>query len=422
MEIESHAEELASALGVDKEEVKRDLENLVNYSVPLDEAKQSLRRKYGGTGEDEATPVDIEDISVDDGSVLITAKVLTVGRRSIRYQGEEQVIHEGEVADETGRVRYTAWEGIEFSPGDTVRIANAGVREFGGEPELNLGGNTVVTIEAEDIAVPFSVGGETTLAEVSIGDRAKVIEIRVLEVDERTIDGRDGETEILDGVIGDSSGRLPFTDWDPRPAVSEGADLRLQNVYVREFRGVPAVNLSSYTTVEELDEPVEVAPSGTRMDIRSAVKTGGVYDVELSGSIVAVRDGSGLIERCPQCNRVLQNGECRSHGAVDGEQDLRTKAILDDGMGTVTVILDADLTEAIYGGNVSEAREAARDAMDRSVVADEIRSYLLGRSYRVRGHLSVDDYGANLEATEFELLETDPTDEATTLLAEVADE
>jgi len=50
MDVNSHAEELASDLGVDKEEVKADLQNLLEYSVPIDEAKQSVRRKHGGGG------------------------------------------------------------------------------------------------------------------------------------------------------------------------------------------------------------------------------------------------------------------------------------------------------------------------------------------------------------------------------------
>jgi len=37
-----------STAGVDKEEVKADLQNLLEYSVPIDEAKQSVRRKHGG--------------------------------------------------------------------------------------------------------------------------------------------------------------------------------------------------------------------------------------------------------------------------------------------------------------------------------------------------------------------------------------
>src|SRR6056297_3576846 len=109
MSLDDHAEDLASDLGVDKEEVKADLENLVEYSVPVDEAKQSLRRKYGdgGGGSGGPSQADIADVSTEDSNVTVTAKVLTVGQRSIRYQGNEQVIHEGELADETGKISYT---------------------------------------------------------------------------------------------------------------------------------------------------------------------------------------------------------------------------------------------------------------------------------------------------------------------------
>jgi len=56
MTAEERAEELASDLGVDKEEVERDLNNLLEYSVPIDEAVQSLRRKYGGGTSAKARP------------------------------------------------------------------------------------------------------------------------------------------------------------------------------------------------------------------------------------------------------------------------------------------------------------------------------------------------------------------------------
>jgi replication factor A1 len=421
MELDDHAEDLASDLGVDKEEVLRDLENLLNYSVPVDEAKRNLRRKYGGSTGGEPEPSDLADVSPDDGSVTVTVRVLTVGKRSIRYQGEEQVIREGEVADETGTMSYTAWTEFGLEPGDTITVANAGVREFAGEPELNLNESSTVTVEEDPLEVPSEVGGDADLVDLTVGDRGRNLEVRVLEVEERTIDGRDGETDILDGVLADRTARLPFTDWDPHPEIADDVSVRLENVYVREFRGVPSVNVSEFSTVEALDEAVEVADSGTRMRIGDAVESGGAYDVELEGTIVAVRDGSGLVQRCPKCSRVVQNGECRSHGDVDGEDDLRTKAILDDGTGTVTVVLQADLTSELYGGDLEDAREQARDAMDREVVADTIRERVVGRSYSVRGHLSVDDYGANLEATSFEVLDDDPAERATALLAEVAE-
>ncbi|WP_121821458.1 Single-stranded DNA binding protein [Halostella salina] len=422
MSLDDHAEDLASDLGVDKEEVKEDLENLVSYSVPMDEAKQSLRRKYGDGsdgGGGAPSQTDIADVETDDGNVTVTATVLTKGKRSIRYQGEDNVIYEGRLADESGVIDYTAWTDVSFEPGDTVTLGNAGVREWEGEPELNVGESTTVARADEDLAVEYEVGGDADLIDVDVGDRGVNVEARVVEVERRTIDGRDGETEILSGVLGDETARLPFTDWDPHPEIEEGADLRVENVYVREYRGVPSVNVSEFSTVDALDRAVDLSDAAPEMGVGEAIATGGVYDVAVVGNVIAVRDGSGLVQRCPECGRVIQKGQCRTHGEVDGEDDLRVKAIVDDGTGALTAVLDEELTEDVYGGGVEDAREQARDAMDQEVVADTIRENIVGREYRVRGHLSVDEYGANLDAAEFDRTDDDPAERASALVEEV---
>jgi replication factor A1 len=420
MELDDHAEELASDLGVDKEEVREKLENMAEYNVPIDEAKQSVRRDYGDGGSDggAVSTKALDEIGPDDGTVATTVRVLSVGKRSIQYSGERHVIFEGELADETGNISYTAWEDFDLEPGETLRIGNANVREWEGHPELNLGESTSIE-RVEDIEVPYEIGGDAALAELEPGDRGINVEVQVLDCETKTIDGRDGETEILSGVLGDGTARLPFTDWEPRPELAVGESVRIEDSFVREFRGVPSVNVSEFSTVEGLDRTVEVDESAPRYAIGEAVESGGLFDVELVGTAVAIRDGSGLIERCPECGRVTQSGQCRSHGEVDGEDDLRVKAILDDGTGTVTVVLDEDRTAEIYDGGLETAREHARDAMDREVVADAIRGEVVGREFSARGSLSVDDFGANLEATTFEEREADPAARAKRLLAEV---
>ena len=86
MSLDDAAEELASALGVDETEVKADLEKLVSYSVPMDEAKQSLRRKYGdgGSGGGGGTPseTDIADITPESGRPSSTAALMPRHGRS----------------------------------------------------------------------------------------------------------------------------------------------------------------------------------------------------------------------------------------------------------------------------------------------------------------------------------------------------
>ncbi len=421
MELENHAEDLASDLGVDKEEVTADLQNLVEYSVPIDEAKQSLRRKYGdGSSAGGGTPSakDIADITPDDSSVTVTGVVLSAGKRSIRYQGDDHVIVEGRLADETGTVDYTSWEDFGLSPGDTITAGNANVREWDGEPELNLGESTSISFDEDGLEVPHEIGGESDLADLETGDRAATVEVSVVECERRTIDGRDGETDILSGVFGDESGRLPFTNWDPAPEIEDGGTVRIENAYVQEFRGVPEVNVSEFSTVAALEREIDVGADTTTM--ASARPSARAASTTWKSS--ATSSPSATARAHPALSRVLprhperpvsnprQRRRCR---------DLRVKAIVDDGTGTVTAVLDDEITEDVYGGTLDDALEAAREAMDQEVVADTIREEIVGREYRVRGHLSVDEYGANLDAESFAESDDDPETRASAFLEEI---
>ena len=424
MSLEDRAEELASDLGADKAEVRAALENLVSYSVPMDEAIQSVRRKYGDEsgGSAEPSETEIADVTPDDGNVTVTATVLSAGKRSIYIDGDLRVIREGEIADESGTVIFTDWADTGLSPGDTVTLGNAGVREFMGSTQLNVNESTTVALGEDSLDVPYEVGGVADLRDLRPGDGAVTVEVRVIEAETREVSAREGERKgILSGVVSDGSTRLPFTDWEPddHAAMVEDASVRIENAHVKEFRGVPQVTLGEYTTVEALDREIAPGDEAPRMSVGEAVSSGGVFDVELVGSVLDVREGSGLIQRCPECGRIVQKGQCRSHGAVEGVDDLRTKAILDDGSGTATVVLDDELTSEVYGGTLEDALEHARDAMDQEVVADRIRERVVGKEYRVRGNLSVDDYGANVDASEFEPVEDDPEEQARALLAEV---
>ena len=175
------------------------------------------------------------------------------------------------------------------------------------------------------------------------------------------------------GLLGDASGTLKFTKWakSDLPALEEGEVYRLENVVTDEYQGQYSVKLNRTTTITELDEDIEV----------------GDDTAEVEGALVDIQSGSGLIKRCPEegCTRVLQNGRCSEHGEVDGEFDLRIKGVIDDGVDVQEVIFDQEATEEVSGIELEEAKQMAMDALDTTVVADEIRAKTLGRYYRVAG-------------------------------------
>ncbi|NUC73602.1 replication factor A [Haloterrigena sp. SYSU A558-1] len=175
------------------------------------------------------------------------------------------------------------------------------------------------------------------------------------------------------GLLGDPTGTIKFTKWakSDLPALEEGAVYDLRNVVTDEYQGRYSVKLNSTTVIEELDEDLEVGDDTS----------------EIEGALVDMQSGSGLIKRCPKedCTRVLQNGRCNEHGEVEGEFDLRIKAVVDDGIDAHEVIFDKEATEDLTGLSLEEAKDMAMDALDTTIVADEIAADIVGTYYRIEG-------------------------------------
>ncbi len=175
------------------------------------------------------------------------------------------------------------------------------------------------------------------------------------------------------GLLGDESGTIKFVAFETSdlPELEEGQAYELTNVVTDEYEGSYSVKLNRTTGITEIDETIEVGDNADTVE----------------GALVDIQSGSGLIKRCPEedCTRVLQNGRCSEHGQVDGEFDLRIKGVLDDGKTVTEVIFDREATEELTGMSLEEAKDMAMDALDTTVVAEEMAEDVLGRYYRVTG-------------------------------------
>ncbi len=228
---------------------------------------------------------------------------------------------------------------------------NAYLDDAGMEREDVAGGDEHVAI------------GEIDTPEEWVDVTGKVVELR----------NPDSDAIAQAGTLGDETGTIEFVSWSTSelPTVEEGEVYRLGNVVTDEYEGQFSVKLNSTTTIERVDEELEVSND----------------DTEVEGALVDIQSGSGLIKRCPEedCTRVLQNGRCSEHGDVEGEFDLRIKGVIDDGTAVQDVIFDREMTERLTDITLEEAQEMAMDALDTSVVAEEITERMLGRYYRVTG-------------------------------------
>jgi len=218
--------------------------------------------------------------------------------------------------------------------------------------------------------------------EISGGGGNERVLVNEINQDEQWVDLRVKLVDLWDprsdsisqvGLLGDESGTIKFVAFKTSELeqLAEGKRYELSNVVTDEYEGTYSVKLNRTTTITEIDEEIEVGDNSDTVE----------------GALVDVQSGSGLIKRCPEddCTRVLQNGRCAEHGEVDGEFDLRIKAVLDNGHEVQDVIFNREATEALTGIELEKAKQLAKDALDTTVVADEMRADILGRYFTVTG-------------------------------------
>ncbi len=239
------------------------------------------------------------------------------------------------------------------------------------------------------------------LKDVRTGDAGITVIANVIDPQYREIVTPRGNVAVISGMLEDATARLHFTAWVDVPDIFTVKTIVARDVYVKSFHGMPGININEKTVLEEYQGTVGAYVRKPR-SLGDLVRTDGACDVETEGDVLSLRPGSGIIERCPSCSRVMQKGQCRAHGRLEGVQDLRIKAVLDDGNGSIICVLDRPLTEKIVGVTLDDLTARPEKAYET------IRTAMVGTPLTVIGNLTKGDYGMILVATGVDR----PTDDA----------
>lgn len=426
-ELAPHVREIVRALEekTEETEIADELEKFMDFGIPLQQAKREIIRNHGGSPSGGRRTLDL--LTGQDGSVNLLVKILTVNPKEIVVSGEKKQIFYGLLGDETRVLPYTAWRDFQLEKGQVVKILNAYTSTWQESPQVNLGDRTTVAQSDETVTPPERVRPPTErkIAQLENGMNNVFLVARVMGLFQKTIESKDGTKGITSGVFVDETGRVPFTVWGAVP-FKDNDVVKIRGAYVKSWRGAPNLNANDASGVEILEQSllpsIDVLAKEQTRSIGEIARIGGATGVAVEATVLEVRQGSGLIFRCGQCNRVLQKRECRIHGKVEGIADLRVKAVLDDGTGALTAFIGRPLTETLIGRTLGECQSIAREAMSPDVIQTEMVAKLAARPLRVTGNVTSDEFGLMLIATGAEILsvpQESVVDEARKLLSEL---
>jgi replication factor A1 len=427
-----HVEEINRALGgkLSEEDIANELKRYLEvFGLSLPVAKRTIVKRHGGdTGNFSAGfQRKLAEIRPNEPNVDFIAKILSVNSKEITVKGEKKPIMFGFIGDDTTTLPWTAWdtEGMELQKGDVISVKGAYTREYQGRVQVNFGNR--ISIKKED---PTTIG-EIHIAQgpprvVNIGQLREgmgFVEVkgRLLSVDERTVVVKGEPKKIFSGVVADETGKVPFTAWSDFK-LKQGEVVRISKGTVKGWRGIPQLSFderAELTRILEKFPSIEELQKIGRSMISEVAGRGGASDVVVEGVVTEVRDGSGLIMRCPECKRALQKGTCKVHGRVEGYPDLRIKATLDDGSGAVSLIVGRELTEKLIDITLDESMAKAKESMNFDIVKDMIEEKLTLRVLKVVGNIKADEYGLSMIVQDGELPKHEVRPEAERLLVEL---
>ncbi len=416
--ISSYVEDILLTIGedaeVDREEIEKEFRRFMEYGVPPDQAKSTLLKKFSGG---KKTRELLSDIKPNESSVNILCRVITLNPKDVTIKGEKKRIFYGLLGDESAVVPFTSWSSsFPADKGDVIEVMNAYTKEWQGNMQINFGTRTTIK-KVEDERLP-NISYEPKkckIEDLSASFGPVEIVAKVLDVSEREVEVDRVKKKVFFGTIGDETGKAQYTAWYDFN-LKKGDIIHMSGGYVRSWKGIPQLIFDEKAELKKIDQQIEVL--SPNIPIYKLVERRGGIDIGVEGTVIEIMEGSGYIERCPECKRPLRDGECKIHGKVKGIADLRAKLVVDDGTGGINVVVGRELTEKLIGKNLEECKKIVEN-QGKDAMLEIMKKMLLSKVLFLRGNALGDEYGTTLIARDAELVDIDIHKEAIDILREM---
>ena len=362
-------------------------------------------------------PVDIAKLP-SDGPACVVGRILAMRDDQIhRKDGSGSIdVVRGKIADSSGTISFLSWEPMSVEIGQLVKIDNATVKSFRDTPEINIGRATRVEPyhDASFSGVEeLEQMNQMDISSLSDGSRDVNITVEIHEWEKRTFT-RDGvEKYLWSGKIADNTGQCRMSAWQDLPISEDDLPVcvKLSGVRVRAWQGIPDITVDRADQVEVLaetpwEEKVDLSNQEIEISVSELARGSGRIGVKTQGVFVSIRDDSGVIMRCPECRRTLKDGVCSIHGAVEGNQDIRLRFVIDDGAGNVSVILNSECTQMLLGMDEKGIQARVEEMGDDGFVSD-LRRQFFAKMLSVSGRFLKDENGSMFIADKVSLVEED---------------
>ncbi len=208
------------------------------------------------------------------------------------------------------------------------------------------------------------------------------VKSRITKVIEREFE-RDGvRKKVANVFLIDDTAEAKLVLWDSlieRYALNEGEVIEIVNAYTKKnIFGDVELRLGTFGEIKKLPDDSSLPYKG-RVYIPeriSKMEPGKRYKVR--AAVVAVLRNNIFYAVCPECDTIIKNSTCPTHGEVAPVYTMIINAVIDDGYGNMRAVFFRENAEKLLGIETKEA-------MQNKELLEEAFENILGKEFIFAG-------------------------------------
>lgn len=335
----------------------------------------------------------VEDLSEETNNETIVIKILSMKEKETKSERGEGIYYFGLLGDDTGTMPYTAWTmPATIRSGDVVELRNFNVKKYNDNLRVYIDSKTDVILRPDDKIEVKRVYKEYRIKDLNMRDQYVTVSGNVSNVIEKSFEKDGAQRNVTHFTLEDETGSIRISLFDRQ--IQDASSVRIEGARLSEYKGHYRLTAGDRSIIT----PVKITKSSENRIYNIYELLNPVDSVSITGLIVHVGEKGGLVRRCNECRKTLDDIKCPEHPDAGFMLDLFSYFTVEDGTGDLQCtagrpaltelleIKDADLDPA--ASKISKA-DVSKMLMERlidspMILTGDIVSGTNGLTFRVR--------------------------------------
>ena len=274
--------------------------------------------------------ITVDKLGEQTKNETMVVKIISLREKETKTEKGEGVYHYGMLGDGSGTLPYTAWSiPATIRAGDVVELKNFTVKKYNDALRVYIDSKTEVVLRPDDKLDVKHVYRDYKIKELNLKDAFVSVTGILKDPIEKTYE-KDGQTKtVVHSTFEDDTGSIRISLFDRK--LAPGRYYKIDGAKLSEYKGRYRLTAGDKTQIAEVGS--FRIPDIKIYDINELARP--VDSINITGTVVFLGEKGGLISRCNECRKTIDDIRCPDHPEAKIFLDLYAYFTLEDGTGDI---------------------------------------------------------------------------------------